>query len=102
MYLQKEMGRKNCVQLVFSWHLEGIDENGRIRIQDPDPDPLTRGMDPRIRIHPQNVMDPQYWFKQRQSMVPLPNIANYANGLFNHPWNGSERNLSSVRFSSTK
>ena len=28
-----------------------IDENSRIRIQDPDPDPLDRGMDPRIRIH---------------------------------------------------
>jgi hypothetical protein len=26
------------------------DENSRIRIQDPDP--LVRGMDPRIRIHP--------------------------------------------------
>jgi hypothetical protein len=28
-----------------------------------DPDPLIRGMDPRIRIriHPQNVMDPQHW-----------------------------------------
>jgi hypothetical protein len=32
-------------------------------IQDPDPnpDPLVRGMDPRIRIHPKNVMDPQHW-----------------------------------------
>ncbi len=30
------------------------DENSRIRIQDPDPEPLVRGMDPRIRIriHP--------------------------------------------------
>ncbi len=30
------------------------DENSRIRIQDPDPDPLVKGMDPRIRIriHP--------------------------------------------------
>jgi hypothetical protein len=30
------------------------DENSRIRIQvpDPNPDPLVRGMDPRIRIHP--------------------------------------------------
>ncbi len=28
------------------------DENSRIRIQDPDPDPLARGMDPRFRIHP--------------------------------------------------
>jgi hypothetical protein len=30
------------------------DENSRIRIQDPDPDPLVRSMDPRIRIriHP--------------------------------------------------
>jgi len=34
------------------------DENGRIRI--PDPDPLVRGMDPRIRIHPQNIMDPEH------------------------------------------
>jgi hypothetical protein len=30
------------------------DENSRIRIPDPSPDPdsLVRGMDPRIRIHP--------------------------------------------------
>jgi hypothetical protein len=28
------------------------DENSRIRIKDPDPNPLVRGMDPRIRIHP--------------------------------------------------
>ncbi len=30
------------------------DENSRIWIQDPDPDPLVRSMDPRIRIriHP--------------------------------------------------
>jgi hypothetical protein len=27
------------------------DENSRIRIQDPNPDPSVRGMDPRIRIH---------------------------------------------------
>jgi hypothetical protein len=27
------------------------DENSRPRIQDPDPDPLIRGMDQRIRIH---------------------------------------------------
>jgi hypothetical protein len=27
------------------------DENSRIQIQDPDLDPLVRGMDPRIRIH---------------------------------------------------
>jgi hypothetical protein len=36
--------------------LKVSDENRRIRIQDPDPnpDPLVRGMDPRIRIwiHP--------------------------------------------------
>jgi hypothetical protein len=40
------------------------DENSRIRIQDPDPEPLVRGMDPRIRIH-QNVMDPEHWLKRR-------------------------------------
>jgi hypothetical protein len=32
--------------------LKDTDENSRIRIQDPDPDPLVRGMNPRIRIHP--------------------------------------------------
>ena len=35
------------------------DENSRIRIQDPDPDPLVRSMDPDP---PQNVMDPEHWF----------------------------------------
>jgi len=33
------------------------DENSRIRIQNPDPDSLVRGMDPHP---PQNVMDPQH------------------------------------------
>ena len=38
----------------FAGILKVNDENGRIPIQDPDPDPnpLVRGMDPRIRIHP--------------------------------------------------
>jgi hypothetical protein len=52
MYLQKVLSRKSCVtKLVFCWHLQVNDENSRIRIQDPDSDPLVRGMDPRIRIH---------------------------------------------------
>ncbi len=38
--------------LYFAGILKVNDENSRIRIQDPDPDPLVRGMDPRIRIHP--------------------------------------------------
>jgi hypothetical protein len=50
MYLQKVTSRKNCVnKLVFCWLVN--DENSRLRIQNPDPDPLVRGMDPRIRIH---------------------------------------------------
>ncbi len=47
--------QKNCVKnLFFAGILKVNDENSRIRIQDPDPipDPLVRGMDPRIRIHP--------------------------------------------------
>ena len=36
----------------FAGILKVNDQNSRIRIQDPDPDPLVRGMDPRIRIHP--------------------------------------------------
>ena len=64
MKLQKDISRKNFVKkLVFAGILKVNDENRRIRIQDPDPnpDPLVRGMDPRIRIHPKNVMDPQHW-----------------------------------------
>jgi hypothetical protein len=45
----KSQSRKNCVQkLVLCWHLEGQWR----KYKDPDPDPLARGMDPRIRIHP--------------------------------------------------
>jgi hypothetical protein len=53
MYLQKVTSRKNCVKKnsFFAGILKVNDENSRIRIQDPDPDPLVRGMDPRIRIH---------------------------------------------------
>ncbi len=55
MYLQKVISKKNCVKnLFFAGILKVNDENSRIRIQDPDPDPLVRSMDPRIRIriHP--------------------------------------------------
>jgi hypothetical protein len=51
MYLQKVTSRKNCVKkLVFAGILKVNDENSRIRIQDPDPDPH------------QNVMDPEHLF----------------------------------------
>jgi hypothetical protein len=55
MYLQKVISRKNCGKnLFFAGILKVNDENSRIRDPntDPDPDPLVRGMDPRIRIHP--------------------------------------------------
>jgi hypothetical protein len=51
-HLQKVISRKNCVKnLYFAGNLKVNDENSRI---DPDPDPLVRGMDLRIRIriHP--------------------------------------------------
>jgi hypothetical protein len=56
MYLQKVISRKNKnKKLFFVGTLKVYDENSRIRIQDPDLDPLVRGMDPRIqsriRIH---------------------------------------------------
>jgi hypothetical protein len=38
-------------KLFFVGILKVNDEKSRIRIQDPDPDPLVGGMDPRIRIH---------------------------------------------------
>jgi hypothetical protein len=53
MYIKKVISRKNCVKnQFFAGILKVNDENSRIRIQDPDPDPLVRRMDPRIRIHP--------------------------------------------------
>jgi hypothetical protein len=57
MYLQKVISKKLFKKLVFCWHLGKVnDENSRIRIRIRDPDPLVRGMDPRIqiriRIHP--------------------------------------------------
>jgi hypothetical protein len=49
MYLQTVISRKNVLtKIVFVVILKVNDEKGRIRIQDPDP--LVRGMDPRIRI----------------------------------------------------
>jgi hypothetical protein len=55
------MSRKNCVKkLVFCWHLEGQ----RRKFQDPDPDPLVRGMDLRIRIHPK-----MSWIRNSEKIV---------------------------------
>jgi hypothetical protein len=45
--------------LFFVGILNVNDENRRIRIQDPDPDPLVRSMDPPH----QNVLNPQHWMK---------------------------------------
>jgi hypothetical protein len=57
-YLQKVMGRNFFYKnLFFVGILKVIDESSRIRIQDPDPDPLVRSMDPDPH---QNVMDPQH------------------------------------------
>jgi hypothetical protein len=44
--------KKLCLKIFFAGILKVNDENGRIRIKDPDPS--VRGMDPRIRIriHP--------------------------------------------------
>ncbi len=43
--------------LYFAGILKVNDENSKI--QDPDPDPLVRGMDPDPDLH-QNVMDPEH------------------------------------------
>ncbi len=46
--MQKKIVLKNYF---FAGILKVNEENSKIRFQDPDPDPLVRGMDPRIRIH---------------------------------------------------
>jgi hypothetical protein len=51
MYLQKATSRKIVLKIsFFSGILKVNDENSRIQDLDLDPDPLVRGMDPRIRI----------------------------------------------------
>ncbi len=49
------------------------DENRRIRIQDPDPDPLVRGMDSRIRIRIHPKMS---WIRNTGSFIfkHLPSV----------------------------
>jgi hypothetical protein len=60
MYLQKVTSRIVLKNYFFAGILKVSDENSRIRIQDPDP--LVKGMDPRIRIriHTKNFMDPEH------------------------------------------
>jgi hypothetical protein len=48
MYLQKLRSRKLFKNLVFCWRLEG--HWRKYQDPEPDPDPLVRGRDPRIRI----------------------------------------------------
>ncbi len=52
MYLQKVISRNFFYKInFFVGILKVNDENSRIRVQDPDPDPSVRGMDPRNRLH---------------------------------------------------
>ncbi len=53
--------------MFFAGILKVNDENNRIRFQDPDPDPLVRGMDPRIRIHPK-----MSWIRNTVKKAPVP------------------------------
>jgi hypothetical protein len=46
MYLQKGKSIKTFYTIIFCWRLEGH----RQKEQDPDPDPIVKGTDPRIRI----------------------------------------------------
>jgi hypothetical protein len=45
MYLQKVISRKICVKNLFFGGILKINDDSRIWVQDPDPDPLVRGMD---------------------------------------------------------
>ncbi len=52
MYLKKAISRKNFFKsYFFVGILKANDENSRIWILNPDPDPLVGGMDSLIRIH---------------------------------------------------
>jgi hypothetical protein len=79
MYLQKVISRKNCVKNKFFDGILKVKDDSRIRIQDPDPDPLVRGMDPRIRIriHPKMswIRNTSTYFKDcsdSRIRIPVP------------------------------
>jgi hypothetical protein len=78
MYLQKVISRKNCVKnKFFAGTLKVNDDNSRIRIQNPDPNPLVRGMDPRIRIriHPKMswIRNTDYSTHELMKICSMPN-----------------------------
>ncbi len=70
----KQKTVKKISFLVASW--EG--QWRKYQVPDPDPDPLVRGMDPRIqiRIHLKMVMDPQHCYKQKFMNVVGKKIQN--------------------------
>jgi hypothetical protein len=78
MYLQKVISKKLNKKLVFCWHLGKVnDENSRIRIRiDPNPDPLVRGMDPRIQIqiHPKMSWIRNSVLNNRKSFLTLATL----------------------------
>jgi hypothetical protein len=60
MSVKKVIRTKNLNNFLPPAILNVKDENIRIRIQDPDPDALVRGMDPRILIRIHQKMS---WFR---------------------------------------
>ncbi len=69
-------------KLFFVGILKVNDEKSRIRIQDSDPDPLVRGMDPRIRIRIHSKMS---WIRSTgpSNRIPIATV----------PWYWTKKNL---------
>jgi hypothetical protein len=90
MYLQKVISRKNGVKnYFFAGMLKVNDENIRIRIQDPDPYPSVKSMDPRIRIHPKmswirNTAIKYFFCNTVQIIIPFLLFSGWPNAVPYH------------------
>jgi hypothetical protein len=67
---KSKMQKNFFKKLVFCWHLEG--QWWKLKDLDPHPDPLVRGMDPRIRIHTK-----MSWIRKNGASGPPTLMADY-------------------------
>ncbi len=89
MYLQKVICRKTFfLNLVFCWHLEGQ----WWKKEDPDPDTLVIGMDPRIRIRIHTKMSwirntgCEAWCKENLPCLISPGVPHPYKGNLSRYW----------------
>ncbi len=67
------------IQKVFCWHLDGHWRKEQDPYQHPEPDPLFRGMDPRIRIR---ILTKMSWIRHTAFSLNFPHFPFAFSSLF--------------------